>query len=151
MVVLKLMLVAAMTAAAPIPLPYVLLEIIGYGSPNLPTRNGPHCHHRLRPLDTLLLALATSNQQSVDLAAVESIIVPVEATLKLPEIPIGGRKHTDRLTLLTSPVCRPLLLRPPLLEPILLLADLNCDATKRRTGQGHILCSSKHVQPSDAV
>jgi hypothetical protein len=51
-----------------------LLEVIRYSSPNLLPRHGAHCHHRLGSLDTLLLALATSNQQRVNLAGIETVI-----------------------------------------------------------------------------
>ena len=70
MVVLKFVLVTALTAAAPITTPHVLLEVIRYSTPYLGTRHGTHCYHRLRPLNTLLLTLAASNQQRVNLAAI---------------------------------------------------------------------------------
>ena len=84
MIVLKFMPVTALAAAAFIPTPHVLLEVIRYSSPNLRTRHGTHCHHCLRPLNTLLLPLAASNQQRVNLTDIKTVIIPVEAALKLP-------------------------------------------------------------------
>lgn len=108
---LKLILVTTMATAASIPTPHILLEVIGYSSPNLLARRGVHCDHRLRSLDTLLLALSTSHQQRVNLLSVETIIVPIKAALKLPVVPIFSREHENRMTLLTSAVRRPLVLR----------------------------------------
>jgi len=110
-VVLKFVLIAAVTAAASIPLPHVLLEVIWYSSPNLPTWRGAHGHHRLSPLDAPLFALTANNQQGVDLAAVEAIVVPVEAALELPEVPIGGRKARRQADFADEPGLPP---TPPL-------------------------------------
>jgi len=61
MVVLQFILAAALAAAASIPTPYVLFEIIRYSTTKLPLWGRAHCYHRLRPLNTLLLALTPSN------------------------------------------------------------------------------------------
>jgi len=132
---------------ASIPAPYVLLEIIRYSSTKLTSWSGAHCNHRLRSLNTLLLTLTASNQQRVNLAAVKAVIIPVETALKLPEVPISGRKYENWLALLTSPGRSPLILCWPLLKRVLLPANLDRDATEEVTQQCHILRSPEHVRP----
>jgi len=132
-VILEFILAPALAAAASIPVPYELLKIIRYAPTNLHSRSGTHYNHRLRSLNTLLLALITSNQQRVNLAAIKTIIVPIETILKLPEVSISSRKYEDGLTLLANSVRRPLFLRWSPLKRVLLLADLDCYATKEST------------------
>jgi hypothetical protein len=146
-VILKFVLIATMAAATSIAKPDELLEVVRYGPSKMWARCSAHCNHCLCSLDTLLFALATRDQQGINLTAVQTIVIPVETVLKLPEVPVSGGEDSDRLAMLAGATSCPVFLCAPVLQLVPFLTDLDGDAAKRGTQQGHVLCSPKHGQP----